>query len=54
MTNNTENLILKHLRLIRADLAGIKEDIKELKTRVSTLVSGQASIIQLMPWRALL
>lgn len=46
MTDNTESLILENLRLIPADLAGIKEDIKELKTRISTPESGQASMIQ--------
>ena len=29
MSNNVENLLLEHLKAIRADIAGIKADLKE-------------------------
>jgi len=35
MTDNFEHLILDHLRGMRTDLAGIKEDVREIKSRVS-------------------
>jgi predicted trehalose synthase len=33
MSDNVENLLLEHLRAIRTDLAGLREDLRELKTR---------------------
>lgn len=50
MTDNTENLILEHLKAFRSELRDLKstmqEEFKELKTRVSSLESGQAMMIQ--------
>lgn len=37
MTDNVENLILEHLRAIRADIGGIKEDVREIKQRLASL-----------------
>ena len=34
------NLILKHLRVIRADIAIVKDDVREIKTRVTSLESA--------------
>lgn len=46
MTDNTENLVLEHLRAIRAEMGSIKDDVREIKSRVNTLEAGQATIIQ--------
>ena len=35
-----ENLILEHLRAMRADVAGIREDVQEIKQRLSGLEAG--------------
>jgi uncharacterized coiled-coil protein SlyX len=46
MTDNIENRVLEHLRAIRADMAYMKDDVREIKSRVNTLEAGQATIIQ--------
>ena len=46
MSDNIENLVLEHLRAIRADMAYMKHDVREIKSRVNTLGDGQATIIQ--------
>ncbi|MCI0668716.1 MAG: hypothetical protein L0Y43_11760 [Methylococcaceae bacterium] len=46
MTDNIENLILEHLRAIRAEMGSTKDDLREIKSRVTTLEAGQATIIQ--------
>lgn len=46
MTDNIENLVLEHLRVIRADMGSIKDDVREIKSRINTLEAGQATIIQ--------
>ena len=48
MTDNTENLVLEQLRLIRADQATMKDDIRGVKNRLKTLESGQGTILQHM------
>jgi len=48
MADTIENLVLEHLRAIRADMASMKDDVRELKSRVNTLAAGQATIIQLV------
>ena len=50
MTDNIENLVLEHLRSIRVDMASMKDDIREIKSRVNTLEAGQATIIQQINW----
>ncbi len=40
MTDNTENLVLEHLRHIRGRVDLIAENMKEAKLRVSTLESS--------------
>ncbi|MEQ1558068.1 MAG: hypothetical protein ABL933_03900 [Methyloglobulus sp.] len=46
MTDNIESLVLEHLRIIRADMGSIKDDVREIKSRINTLEAGQATIIQ--------
>jgi hypothetical protein len=46
MTDNIGNIILEHLRAIRAEIGSIKDDVREIKSRVNTLEAGQATIIQ--------
>lgn len=46
MTESVENLILEHLRAVRADLASVREDVREVKNRLSTLEAGQGAILQ--------
>ena len=43
---NVENLILEHLRVIRTDVAAIRDDVRELKSRVAHLEVGQANMMQ--------
>lgn len=43
---NVENLIIEHLRAIRADVTLIKDDVRELKTRVTSLEHGQGTVLQ--------
>ena len=37
---NVENIILEHLRAMLADVAGIREDMQEVKQRLSGLEAG--------------
>lgn len=34
---NVENLILEHLRAIRSDVGAVKDDVRELKSRMANL-----------------
>jgi len=44
MPENVESLILEHLRSMRADIAGIREDVREIKSRLSSLEQGIAGL----------
>ena len=44
MADNVENLILEHLRAIRADISGIKEDVREIKQRLTSLETAVAGL----------
>ncbi len=44
MTDNLDSLVLEHLRAIRADISSIKEDVREVKTRLAVLESGVAGL----------
>jgi hypothetical protein len=44
VTENTQNLLLELLRSIRGDIATIKDDIRELKSRTGNVEIGVASI----------
>jgi uncharacterized coiled-coil protein SlyX len=46
MTENVENLILEHLKRFQTTLDRIERELRDVKTRVSNLESGQALIIQ--------
>ena len=37
MTDEVENLVLEHLRAIRADVADVRRDVRDIKTRLSSL-----------------
>lgn len=43
---NVENLILEHLRAIRSDVGAVKDDVRELKSRMANLEAGQATMMQ--------
>jgi hypothetical protein len=44
MTDNIENLILEHLRVIRADIGGIKDDVREVKQQLTSLEAAVAGL----------
>ncbi len=44
MADNVENLILEHLRAIRADIGGIKDDVREIKQRLTSLEAAIAGL----------
>ena len=48
MTANTENLVLEHLKRFQAGQERIERDLRDVKTRLSTLDSGQVSLMQNM------
>ena len=37
---NVNNLILKHLRIIRANIAGMRDDIREIELGLSNVEGG--------------
>lgn len=43
---NGESIILEHLRGMRSDIGWIKEDVRELKSRMANLEGGQATMMQ--------
>lgn len=49
---NVENLILEHLRAIRADMGAVREDVRELKNRIANLEGGQATLMQSLGYQA--
>ncbi len=46
MTENIENLILEHLKRFQTGQDRIEHELREIKSRLSNLESGQSSIIQ--------
>lgn len=42
MSESIDNLVLEHLRAIRADLGLLKDDVREVKFRLTALERGQA------------
>lgn len=44
MAENIENLVLEQLRAIRSDIAAVKEDTREIKSRLVIVESGIASL----------
>jgi predicted nucleic acid-binding Zn-ribbon protein len=45
MIEQVENLILEYLRAMRADVAQMKEDIRDIKLRLSALESHVANLL---------
>lgn len=41
---NIESLVLEQLRAIRTDIASVKDDTREIKSRLVTVESGIASL----------
>lgn len=41
-----ENLLLEHLRALRADVSLIREDMRDMRLRLTSLEQGQATIIR--------
>jgi uncharacterized coiled-coil protein SlyX len=46
MTDNAENLILEHLKRFQAGQDRIERELKEIKSRITTLESTTATIMQ--------
>jgi septal ring factor EnvC (AmiA/AmiB activator) len=44
MAADIENLVLEQLRAIRAEIASVKEDTREIKSRLIIVESGIASL----------
>ena len=44
MTENVENLILEHLKAVRADLADLRRETREVKSRI---VSLEGQVVQM-------
>ena len=44
MADNIENLLLEQLRALRTDIASVKEDTREIKSRLIIVESGIASL----------
>lgn len=44
MTDNTENLVLEHLRALRLDVSGIKSDLRDVKARLASIESYIATL----------
>ena len=49
MTDNIENLILEHLRAIRADVGQIKDDLATVKQRLTSVETQIAHLCYLSP-----
>lgn len=44
MTDTVENLVLEHLRSLRADMAGLREDVREIKHRQNDMAQSLAGL----------
>lgn len=44
MAPKTENLVLEHLRAMRADIAALRDDAREVKSRIGGLETTTAAI----------
>ena len=45
MNNNIENLVLEHLKAIRADVQDLKADMQDVKMRLSEVEHSLASVV---------
>ncbi len=48
MNNETDNLVLEHLRRIRDDLSMLKDDMHDLKSRMSAVEVSTGQIITMI------
>jgi chromosome segregation ATPase len=48
MTDNVESMVLEQLRLMSAEQAAMRDDVREIKNRLATLEGGQGTILQHM------
>jgi len=48
MTEDTENLVLEHLRYLRQEMGGLRDDVSDLKFRTNRIEQGQASVEQVI------
>ena len=46
MSESIDNLILEHLKRFQTGQDRIERDLREIKTRLSTLEAGQGSVLQ--------
>lgn len=46
MSNVTNELLLETLKALRGDIMGVRDDLRELKTRLSNVEAGQGNIIR--------
>jgi len=44
MSESVENLVLEHLRFIRGEIASVKADTREIKSRLAVVESGIAGL----------
>ena len=44
MTDDPSNLILEHLRSIRTDMGGVRDDMREVKQRLTSLEVSVANL----------
>ena len=44
MSDNIENLIIEHLKAIRAEVASVKTDTREIRSRISSMESSLARL----------
>jgi uncharacterized coiled-coil protein SlyX len=44
MTDDVENLILEHLRAIRGDITALRDDSREVKSRLTSLETAVAGM----------
>ena len=45
MADEPRDLVLEHLRAIRADISGLREDVREIKGRVTALEIAVAAVM---------
>lgn len=44
MNDNVEDLVLEQLRAVRADIASVKDDTREIKSRLTSVEQGIAAL----------
>lgn len=44
--DNVDSIVLEHLRALRTELATVKVDVREIKTRITDLEVGHATILK--------